>query len=50
MRYFDGRDPSVLRSGTPWPRANFQIVRGTTEILPGFFVLTTRSEKAGTLR
>jgi 7,8-dihydropterin-6-yl-methyl-4-(beta-D-ribofuranosyl)aminobenzene 5'-phosphate synthase len=47
MRYFDGKEP-VLRSGTPWPDANFQIVRGTTEILPGFFVLTTRSEKAGT--
>ena len=48
MRYFDGKDPNVLRSGTPWPQANFQMVRGTTEILPGFFVLTTRSEKAGT--
>ena len=47
MRYFDGKD-SVLRSGTPWAEANFQIVRGATEILPGFFVLTTRSEKAGT--
>lgn len=47
MRYFDGND-TVLRSGTPWPKANFQIVRGTTEILPGIFVLTTRSEKAGT--
>lgn len=47
MRYFDGKD-TVLRSGTPWPAANFQIVRGTTEILPGFFVLSTRSEKAGT--
>ena len=48
MRYFDGKDPDALRSGTPWQRANFQIVRGTTEILPGFVVLTTRSEKAGT--
>ena len=47
MRYFDGKD-RVLRSGTPWPEANFRTVRGTTEILPGFFVLTTRSEKAGT--
>ena len=47
MRYFDGRD-KVLRSGTPWPEANFRIVTGPTEILPGFFVLTTRSEKAGT--
>jgi 7,8-dihydropterin-6-yl-methyl-4-(beta-D-ribofuranosyl)aminobenzene 5'-phosphate synthase len=48
MRYFDGSDPGALRSGTPWPLANFQIVTGTTEILPGFFVLTTRSDKAGT--
>jgi len=48
MRYFDGKDPGVLRSGTPWPQADFQIVGGTREILPGFFVLTTRSEKAGT--
>ena len=48
MRYFDGRDPGPVLSGTPWPKANFQIVRETTEILPGFLVLTTRSEKAGT--
>ena len=47
MQYFEGKD-NALRSGTPWPQANFQMVRGTTEILPGFFVLTTRSEKAGT--
>ena len=48
MRYFDGKDPGPVRSGTPWPKAKFHIVRATTEILPGFFVLATRSEKAGT--
>jgi 7,8-dihydropterin-6-yl-methyl-4-(beta-D-ribofuranosyl)aminobenzene 5'-phosphate synthase len=48
MQYFDGKEPNPLRSGTPWPRANFQIVTRTTEVLPGFFVLTTRSDKAGT--
>jgi 7,8-dihydropterin-6-yl-methyl-4-(beta-D-ribofuranosyl)aminobenzene 5'-phosphate synthase len=48
MRYFDGKEPDLLRSGTPWPRGNFQIVTRTTEILPGFFVLTTRSDKPGT--
>ena len=48
MRYFDGKEPNALRSGTPWPLANFQIVTRTTEVLPGFFVLTTRSDKAGT--
>lgn len=48
MRYFDGKDPDAVLSGTPWPLANFQIVTGTTEIVPGFFVVTTRSDKAGT--
>jgi 7,8-dihydropterin-6-yl-methyl-4-(beta-D-ribofuranosyl)aminobenzene 5'-phosphate synthase len=48
MRYFDGKDPGAVRSGTPWPRGNFRIVTRTTEIFPGFFVLTTRSEKPGT--
>jgi 7,8-dihydropterin-6-yl-methyl-4-(beta-D-ribofuranosyl)aminobenzene 5'-phosphate synthase len=48
MRYFDGRDPGAVRSGTPWPRGNFQTVTKTTEIFPGFYVLATRSEKPGT--
>ncbi len=48
MRYFDGKDPDEVRSGTPWRGGNFQIVTRTTEILPGFFVLTTRSDKPGT--
>jgi 7,8-dihydropterin-6-yl-methyl-4-(beta-D-ribofuranosyl)aminobenzene 5'-phosphate synthase len=48
MRYFDGKDPGVVRSGTPWPQANFKILRRNTEILTGFFALTTRSEKPGT--
>ena len=26
MRYFDGKDPDALRSGTPGPLANFQIL------------------------
>jgi 7,8-dihydropterin-6-yl-methyl-4-(beta-D-ribofuranosyl)aminobenzene 5'-phosphate synthase len=48
MRYFDGKDPGAVPSGTPWRGGNFQIVTQTTEILPGFFVLTTRSDKPGT--
>ena len=48
MRYFDGKDPEEVRSGTPWRGGNFQVVTRTTEILPGFFVLTTRSDKPGT--
>jgi 7,8-dihydropterin-6-yl-methyl-4-(beta-D-ribofuranosyl)aminobenzene 5'-phosphate synthase len=49
LRYFDGQNPAELRTGTPWEKGNFVIVRETTEIFPGFFVLTTRSEKPGTM-
>lgn len=48
LRYFDGDPPKGMRAGTPWPRGNFQIITETTEILPGFFVLATRSDKPGT--
>ena len=49
LRYFEGRDPGRWRTGTPWIGAEFSIVTGSTEILPGFHVLTTRSGKPGTL-
>ena len=49
LRYFEGRPPERLWSGTPWEMGEFAIVTRTTEIFPGFFVLTTRSEKPGTV-
>lgn len=49
LRYFEGKQPGNLRSGTPWEKGNFDIVTKTTEILPGFYVLTTQSEKPGTM-
>ena len=48
LRYFDGKPPERWVSGTPWEQGNFEIIDKTTEILPGFFVLTTRSDKPGT--
>src|SRR6516164_11273923 len=46
MSYYRGAQPDDFRSGSPWPDANFEIVRKTAEIFPGFFVLTTvRSTK-----
>jgi 7,8-dihydropterin-6-yl-methyl-4-(beta-D-ribofuranosyl)aminobenzene 5'-phosphate synthase len=48
MRYFAGETPT-LNSGTPWEKGNFEIIRQATEIFPGFYLLTTRSEKAGTM-
>lgn len=49
LRYFDGKPPERRVSGTPWEKGRFEIVTGTTEILPGFYVLTTRSQKPGTM-
>jgi 7,8-dihydropterin-6-yl-methyl-4-(beta-D-ribofuranosyl)aminobenzene 5'-phosphate synthase len=48
LRYFEGKPPERPQSGSPW-EGNFQIVTTTTEIFPGFYVLTTRSEKPGTM-
>jgi len=49
LRYFDGNPPERFVSGTPWPEARFAHVTATTEILPGFYVLTTQSQKPGTM-
>jgi 7,8-dihydropterin-6-yl-methyl-4-(beta-D-ribofuranosyl)aminobenzene 5'-phosphate synthase len=49
LRYFEGKPPDKLATGTPWEKADFQRVAQTTEIFPGFFLLTTKSEKAGTV-
>jgi 7,8-dihydropterin-6-yl-methyl-4-(beta-D-ribofuranosyl)aminobenzene 5'-phosphate synthase len=49
LRYFDGRAPARWVSGTPWEEGHFEIVTKRVEILPGFYLLTTRSEKAGTI-
>jgi 7,8-dihydropterin-6-yl-methyl-4-(beta-D-ribofuranosyl)aminobenzene 5'-phosphate synthase len=39
MRYFDGKPPDTLRSGTPWPEGNFTWITKTTEIAPGFHLI-----------
>ena len=49
LRYFEGKPPEQRTSGTPWERGNFETVTKTTEIFPGFFVLSTQSQKSGTI-
>jgi len=49
MQYYEGKPPERWVSGTPWEKGNFEIVAETTEIFPGFYILTTRSQKPGTL-
>ena len=46
LRYFGGNPPSENRS--PWSDARFVQIRERTEVLPGFFLFSTRSEIPGT--
>ncbi len=48
QRYFDGTPPKVLRFGSAWPGANFQLVEKNTEIAPGFHLISLVSDKPGT--
>ena len=49
MRYFGGKKPSKFETCNPWIGAHFETVAQQSEILPGFIVFSTRSEKAGTM-
>jgi 7,8-dihydropterin-6-yl-methyl-4-(beta-D-ribofuranosyl)aminobenzene 5'-phosphate synthase len=48
LRYFGGNTPSEIRYEPPWADAKFVQVRDRTEALPGFFLVSTRSEIPGT--
>jgi 7,8-dihydropterin-6-yl-methyl-4-(beta-D-ribofuranosyl)aminobenzene 5'-phosphate synthase len=49
MRYFAAASPAELRSGTPWPEANFTWVDSLTEVAPGVAIISTISKTPGTL-
>ena len=49
MRYFDGSPPEVMKFGTAWPGANFELIDKTTEIAPGVHLIALISDKPGTL-
>jgi 7,8-dihydropterin-6-yl-methyl-4-(beta-D-ribofuranosyl)aminobenzene 5'-phosphate synthase len=49
MRYFAAAPPAELRSGTPWPGANFTWVDTLTEVAPGVAIVSTVSKTPGTL-
>jgi 7,8-dihydropterin-6-yl-methyl-4-(beta-D-ribofuranosyl)aminobenzene 5'-phosphate synthase len=49
QRYYDGAPPSVMRFGSAWPRANFELIEKTTEIAPGIHLIALVSEKPATL-
>ncbi len=50
QRYFDGAPPQVLKFGSAWPRANFELIdSGSVEIAPGVRLISLVSDKPTTL-
>jgi len=49
QRYYDGKPPDLMRFGAAWPGANFQLVDKNTEIVPGIHLITSVSDRLGTL-
>lgn len=48
LRYFGGNPPAENRSESPWANARFVQIREITEVLPGVFLFSTRSDVPGT--
>jgi 7,8-dihydropterin-6-yl-methyl-4-(beta-D-ribofuranosyl)aminobenzene 5'-phosphate synthase len=49
QRYYDGVPPAVMRFGSAWPGANFQLIDKTTEVASGVHLISLVSDKPGTL-
>jgi 7,8-dihydropterin-6-yl-methyl-4-(beta-D-ribofuranosyl)aminobenzene 5'-phosphate synthase len=49
QRYYDGAPPSVMKFGSAWPRANFELVEKTIEIAHGIHLIALVSDKPTTL-
>jgi 7,8-dihydropterin-6-yl-methyl-4-(beta-D-ribofuranosyl)aminobenzene 5'-phosphate synthase len=49
QRYYDGAPPEVIRSGSAWPGANFELVDKNVEIAPDIHLIALVSDKPGTL-
>jgi 7,8-dihydropterin-6-yl-methyl-4-(beta-D-ribofuranosyl)aminobenzene 5'-phosphate synthase len=48
MRYYDGEPPEIMKFGTAWEKANFELIDQTTEIAPGFTLIALVSDLPGT--
>lgn len=49
QRYYDGSPPEVMRFGSAWPGAHFQLIDKQTEIFPDIHLIALVSDKPGTL-
>ena len=48
MRYYEGKPPEVMKFGTAWANANFELIDQTTEIAPGITLISLISDAPGT--
>jgi 7,8-dihydropterin-6-yl-methyl-4-(beta-D-ribofuranosyl)aminobenzene 5'-phosphate synthase len=49
QRYYGGAPPEIMRFGSAWPGANFQLVDKNVEITPNIHLIALVSDKPGTL-
>src|SRR5713101_2637350 len=49
QRYYDGAPPEIMKFGSAWPNANFELIDKTTEIAPGIHLIALVSDKPTTL-
>lgn len=49
QRYYDGTPPPVMKFGSAWPQADFELIEQTTEIMPGVHLIALVSDKSPTL-
>jgi len=49
QRYYDGAPPDVMRFGSAWPGANFQLIDKNIDIAPDIHLIALVSDKPGTL-
>jgi 7,8-dihydropterin-6-yl-methyl-4-(beta-D-ribofuranosyl)aminobenzene 5'-phosphate synthase len=49
QRYYSGVPPEIMRFGSAWPGANFELVDKNTEIAPDIHLISLVSDKPGTL-
>jgi 7,8-dihydropterin-6-yl-methyl-4-(beta-D-ribofuranosyl)aminobenzene 5'-phosphate synthase len=49
QRYYDGTPPEVVKFGSAWPGANFELIEKTTEITSGIHLIALVSDKPTTL-
>jgi 7,8-dihydropterin-6-yl-methyl-4-(beta-D-ribofuranosyl)aminobenzene 5'-phosphate synthase len=48
MRYYDGKPPEVMKFGSAWANAHFELIDQTTEIAPGITLIALVSDVPGT--